>query len=135
MKDIENRDDVSLLVSSFYKHIRTDTILGPIFNSHIEDEKWLAHLEKLTDFWMTNLFGIVCFKGNPSLAHKKVDENLKYTIDQKHFEQWLNIWFDTIDMLFSGQLAQRAKDSARKMAAGQYISIWRHRPSLRNEFN
>ncbi|GAL77885.1 hypothetical protein JCM19274_5598 [Algibacter lectus] len=33
-------------------------MLGPpIFNHHLTDEQWPTHIEKLTDFWVTNLFG------------------------------------------------------------------------------
>ena len=53
-KKIESREDVSLLVNTFYSKIRKDTLLGPIFNRIITD--WETHLELLTDFWETNLF-------------------------------------------------------------------------------
>ncbi len=45
--DIKNREDVSLLINTFYKKIRKDEILGPIFNGIITD--WDAHLVLLTD--------------------------------------------------------------------------------------
>lgn len=128
MKTIENRADVNLLVNSFYAKIRTDDLLGPIFNSHIPNEKWPEHLEKLTDFWETNLFGIAKFKGNPSQKHVNVDKNLNHSIEQKHFGQWINLWFKTIDELFEGELAQRAKDASRKMGTGQFMVIWHNRP-------
>lgn len=128
MKTIENRADVNLLVNTFYAKIRKDELLGPIFNSHIPNEKWPAHLEKLTDFWETNLFGIAKFKGNPSQKHVNVDKNLNHTIEQKHFGQWINLWFETIDELFEGELAQRAKAASRKMGTGQFMVIWHNRP-------
>lgn len=137
MKEIEDRKDVYLLISSFYKAIRKDTVLGPIFNHHIPEDHWPDHLNKLTDFWMTNLFGVPCFKGNPTQAHINVDKNLNYTIDQKHFGQWINLWFTTIDSLFEGTLANKAKNAAKRMAMGQYLAIWHHRPeeSKNQNFN
>ena len=53
-KDIETRDDVFLLVSNFYKKVRTDDALGPFFNETIKD--WDTHLQRLTTFWETSLF-------------------------------------------------------------------------------
>ena len=50
MKEIESRSDINYLVNNFYSKIRRDNLLGPIFNSHISEEKWPAHLSKLTDF-------------------------------------------------------------------------------------
>lgn len=128
MKTIENRNDINLLVNTFYAKIRKDELLGPIFNSHIPNEAWPAHLSKLTDFWETNLLGVPKFKGNPSGAHIKVDKNLNYGVEQKHFGQWLQLWFQTIDELFVGLLADRAKNAARKMSTGQFMVMWYNRP-------
>lgn len=128
MKEIENRQDISDLVNSFYAKIRQDELLGPIFNSHISEDKWTEHLVKLADFWETNLFGVARFKGSPTQKHIIVDKNLNYSIEQKHFGKWLNLWFETIDELFYGEYADKAKNSARKMSTGQYIAIWHNRP-------
>lgn len=128
IKTIENREDISFLVHTFYKKIRKDDLLGPIFNSHIPDEKWPEHLEKLTDFWETNLLGIPKFKGNPTQKHLAVDRNLNHTTAQTHFGQWLNLWFQTIDAHFKGALADKAKEASRRMAHGQFMTIYNHRP-------
>lgn len=127
MKEIETREDISFLVHTFYRKIRKDEFLGPIFNSHITEDKWPEHLSKLTDFWETNLFGVPKFKGSPTQKHLEVDRNLKYTTSQKHFGQWLQIWFQTIDENFEGFLANRAKEAARRMAHGQFMTIFNHR--------
>jgi hemoglobin len=123
MRDIEAREDVSLLVNKFYDNIRKNELLGPIFNMHIKEEQWPAHLEKLTDFWVTALFGVRSFKGNPTAAHRTVDKNLNHSIAQYHFEQWITLWHTTIDSLFKGDLAIRAKSSAEIMAIGQFNAI------------
>ena len=128
MTKITNRDDVSLLVHTFYDKIKQHELLGPIFNGHISEEQWPAHLSKLTDFWESNLFGVRTFRGSPSKAHLNVDRNLNHTISQNHFAQWLQLWFETIDELFEGELADRAKEMARRMSTGQYIHIWQNRP-------
>jgi len=127
MNTINNRKDVNILVNRFYAKIRKDELLGPIFNDHISEVQWPEHLIKLTDFWETNLFRISKFKGNPSSKHIKVDTNLGYNIEKKHFTTWLNIWFETVDEMFNGELATKAKESARKMATGQFLTIRKNR--------
>ncbi len=47
-KDINSREDVHLLVSSFYDKVRKDDFLGPFFNEAISD--WDKHIDHLTDF-------------------------------------------------------------------------------------
>lgn len=134
MRQIDNRNDINILVNSFYSKVRVDELLGPIFNAHISDDKWPEHLDKLTDFWETNLFGVAKFKGNPTQKHINVDKNLNYSIEQKHFGRWLQIWFETIDELYEGEYADKAKNSARKMSTGQYLAIWQQRPENKIEY-
>jgi hemoglobin len=134
MRQIDNRSDINILVNSFYSKVRVDELLGPIFNVHISDDKWPEHLDKLTDFWETNLFGVTKFKGNPTQKHINVDKNLNYSIEQKHFGRWLQIWFETIDELYEGEYADKAKNSARKMSTGQYLAIWQQRPENKIEY-
>ena len=129
MKKIESRDDINTLVNAFYLKIRKDKLLGPVFNGQIPEDKWPEHLEKLTDFWQTNLFGVVKFKGSPTQKHINVDKNLNNTIEQVHFGKWMELWFETIDELFTGEMADKAKNAARKMSTGQYLAIWYHRPA------
>ncbi len=128
MKQIENRSDIHFLVNSFYAKIRKDTLLGPIFNANIPDEKWTEHLNKLTDFWESNLFGVASFNGSPTRKHIEVDKKMHYNIEQEHFGQWLQLCFETIDELYVGNYADQAKNTARKMATGQYLAIWNNRP-------
>ncbi len=122
-KLIEERADVSLLVRTFYSKIRTHELVGPIFNSAIPSDHWEIHLEKLTDFWETNLFGVAKFKGNPMQAHRKLDHANNHKIEMDHFGHWLQLWFATIDELFIGDLADRAKRASRKMATGLFMGM------------
>ena len=105
--------------------IRKEPTIGYFFNETIDD--WDAHGEKLTDFWETNLFFKSNYKGNPKKAHIEVDENFNHSIEQKHFGIWLNLWFDTINEYFQGQLADRAKNNARKMASHLFMKIYQKR--------
>ena len=127
MKEITSREDIELLVNRFYGKIRQHETLGPIFNSHITEDQWPEHLAKLSDFWETNLFGISKFKGSPVQKHIKVDRQLNAGITQVHFGNWLQLWFETIDELFTGEKADKAKRSARKMATGQFLAVWHSR--------
>lgn len=125
MKDIADRDDVSKLVTTFYAQIRKHEILGVFFNEMIAD--WDEHLEKLTDFWESNLFFKAKFKGNPAQAHIRVDQHFQHNISMEHFGMWLNLWVETIDSLFEGEMAHRAKTNARKMATHLYITLYQAR--------
>ncbi|TGV04806.1 group III truncated hemoglobin [Flavivirga rizhaonensis] len=128
-KDIETRDDVFLLVSSFYNKVRKDKVLAPFFNETIKD--WDAHLERLTTFWESSLFMTRKLKekylGNPLEAHIKVDKENKHRISETHFGLWMNLWFETVDELFEGDYAENAKRRARKMSTFLYLKIFEAR--------
>ncbi len=110
--DIRNRNDIYLLITTFYSKIREEPTLGPIFNHVIRD--WKEHLERLTDFWETNLLFVAKYKGNPIKAHQEVDHVVNDTITEKHFGIWLNIWIKTLDQLFLGEKVELAKKKSSK---------------------
>lgn len=128
-KTISNRQDVRLLVDQFYLKVRADNVLGPIFNDVITD--WDSHLNHLTTFWESSLFiGKKLahkYVGNPMEAHEKVDAKMKHTITEMHFGIWLNLWYETIDQYFEGEIADNAKRRARKMGTFMYIKIFEAR--------
>ncbi|MDP5199375.1 group III truncated hemoglobin [Flavobacterium sp. DG2-3] len=124
-KQIENRADVNFLVNHFYDKIRADQEIGFYFNEMISD--WEAHLEKLTDFWETNLFGVRKYKGNPHAVHNEVDAHFDEKITANEFGIWLNHWFQTIDEYFEGENADTLKRRARKMSTFLYMSMFKHR--------
>jgi len=123
--DISNRDDVHLLVSSFYDKIRANETVGPFFNEVITD--WDAHIERLTTFWEASLFLKTRYTGNPLDVHVKVDQENNNIINELHFGIWLNLWFETLDELFVGDYTENAKRRARKMGTFLYLKIFEAR--------
>jgi len=123
--DLKTREDVFLLVSSFYIKVRKDKILGPFFNDVIKD--WDAHLDRLTTFWEASLFLKTRYVGDPLKAHVKVDNDNNNSISELHFGIWLNLWFQTIDELFEGDYAENAKRRARKMGTFLHLKIFEAR--------
>lgn len=108
-KDILKLDDVKHLVDSFYGKIREDKLLKEIFNSNIQD-RWPQHLEKMYTFWQTVLLSEHTYYGSPFPPHAKMP------IDKEHFDRWLQLWFETIEENFTGEIADEAKWRASKMA-------------------
>ena len=123
--DIKNREDISLLVETFYIKIRKDEVLGPIFNTIIKD--WESHLILLTDFWETQLLLIRKYRGNPIAAHQEVDDTMNHSITSEHFGLWLNLWFETLDDLFEGETAWVAKNRAQKMSTMLFMEMFKNR--------
>ncbi|HEX8014645.1 MAG TPA: group III truncated hemoglobin [Flavobacterium sp.] len=124
-KQIEDRNDITLLVHQFYAKVRADSAIGFYFNDIIKD--WDTHLEKLTDFWEMNLFGAKKYNGNPLTVHNEVDAHFDGRITSNEFGIWLNHWFQTIDEYFEGENADTLKRRARKMSTFLYMSMFENR--------
>lgn len=122
---LTDREDIYLLVTCFYKKIRKDPVLGPIFNSIIED--WESHFIVLTDFWESQLLIRRTYLGNPIEVHQDVDSKMNHTITSEHFGLWLNLWFETLDELFTGELVWIAKNRAQKMSTMLFLKMYEHR--------
>ena len=107
--EIINIIDIKLLVDTFYNKVREDELLADLFNNKIGD-RWPEHLEKMYRFWQTVLLEEHTYHGSPFLPHAKLPVNLE------HFERWLTLFNKTVDDLFEGEKAERAKWQGQRMA-------------------
>lgn len=124
-KDIQTLKDITLLVDTFYGRIREDDLLKDIFNNVIED-RWPQHLEKMCRFWQTVLLEEKTYQGNPFFPHAKLP------VAKEHFDKWLDLFFTTVDELFMGEKADRAKWQGERMAEMFYskIEYYKHNRSI-----
>lgn len=77
---------IRALVHEFYARVRTEPVLGPIFERAI-GERWDAHLVKLCDFWSSVMLATGRFQGRPMQAH-----NRRPDIQPEHFGRWLALF-------------------------------------------
>ena len=84
-------DEIRNIVNAFYAKVQNDPILGPIFEQEMTED-WDHHLDKMTNFWTTVMFGKQLYKGNPIAAHQKIP-----TISAEHFEYWLTLFKQTLE--------------------------------------
>jgi hemoglobin len=109
--DLVDRDDIDLLVRSFYRYAAMDELLGPIFARAGVD--WPSHIETLTDFWAWQLLGERGYDANPLRAHEPVHARTPFR--QAHYDRWLELFHSTVDEYFVGATADVAKSRGAKM--------------------
>ena len=110
--DLRSRADVERLVRDFYREAAMDDLLGPVFEAaHID---WHHHIERITDFWMWQLFGERGYEGNPLRFHEPSHARTPFT--PAHYERWVALFTETIDERFAGPVADLAATRGRKMA-------------------
>jgi len=111
--DIASRDDIRNLLIAFYTTAFQDDLLGTIFVD-IAQMDLEAHLPVMCDFWETVLFRNGMYRGNAFIPH--ADLHAKVALTWPLFERWLEIWRATVDDLFAGPNAERAKVQATNIA-------------------
>jgi hemoglobin len=111
--DIENRSDIAKLINTFYDKVKTDEVIGFIFND-IAKVNWEKHLPVMYGFWENIIFFKNTYSGNPMLVHLHLNEIIK--LREEHFERWLQLFTNTVDELFEGKKAALAKEKAISIA-------------------
>ncbi len=111
--DIQSRKDIELLINSFYEKVKKDDTIGFIFNG-IARVNWEQHLPIMFDFWETILLDAASYRKNVMEVHYTL--NRKISLEEKHFQRWLQLFFETVDELFTGNIATMAKTKAKSIA-------------------
>lgn len=102
MRDIETKEDVELIVNSFYTKVLGDELLAPFFK-HMNFEH---HLPKMIHFWSFVLLDEAGYTTDVTAKH------LHMRLKQAHFDQWIALFNRTVDELFTGEKANLAKQRA-----------------------
>ena len=112
--ELSSPDDVVRLVDTFYRRVRADEILGPIFDD-VARVDWDRHLPTMYAFWQSVLFGTPGFKGNPLAVHRDLARRTALTAVE--FGRWIEIFHASIDALFTGPMADEARQRAVRIAS------------------
>jgi len=120
MTDIKDRQDIQLLVDSFYKKVIEDETIGFFFNEVVK-LNWEKHMPLMYNFWETTLFHTALYKGNPMQAHLELNE--KSAMKKIHFDQWIGLFKSTVDEHFQGTKAELAKQRAMSIAMIMQVKI------------
>ncbi len=117
-KDIENRDDLLLLVRSFYQKLLADESISYLFTD-IAKIDLDHHLPVLVDFWDSILFQSNTYQKNAMQPHIALHH--KSPLKKHHFETWLRYFKNSVDELFSGDNAFIIKERATSIATVMQI--------------
>jgi hemoglobin len=112
-RDLDDPEEIAEMVRRFYADVAQDALLGPVFHevAHVD---WSTHLPKLTAFWCRALLGLPGYQGNPFRAHAEVHAQRPFT--PAHFERWLELFHETVELGWTGPLAERALALAEDVA-------------------
>ncbi|MBK8516742.1 MAG: group III truncated hemoglobin [Saprospiraceae bacterium] len=112
-KDIESKEDIILLVNTFYDSVKENKTIGYIF-SDVAKINWETHLPKMYSFWASVLLAEQSYTANPMIKHIALSKITPMT--ETEFNEWLLLFTKTVDDLFAGQIASDAKFKAGNIA-------------------
>ena len=119
-KDIETREDIELLMHTFYERLLADERISYIFTDVAKlDIK--THIPVIADFWESVLLNKNVYHNNAMKIH--MDLNDKTPLSKEHFTVWLTHFTETTDELFEGAKALLAKQRAKSVATLMEIKI------------
>lgn len=111
--DIESKDDIRILINTFYSKVRNNEAIGYIFND-VAKIDWESHLPVMYDFWESVIFHTGPYARNPMAVHKALHQ--QHPLTTAHFSEWLRLFKGTVDELFEGNNAELAKQRAESIA-------------------
>ena len=120
MQDVKTREDLHLIMRSFYVKLLNDLEINFIF-THVAKIDLEPHLLDLVDFWEQMLFNKGDYKKNVLQIHLDINSKLNFT--QQHFTIWLKYFNLSIDENFSGLNAENMKTRALSIATVMQIKI------------
>jgi len=126
-RDLDTDTEIAEMVRRFYADVTQDDLLGPMFTA-VARVDWSEHLPKLAAFWCRALLGQPGYEGNPFRAHMLVHERRRFT--PAHFERWLTLFHETIELGWTGPKATRAIDLADNVARVHSRQLLGHAVSL-----
>lgn len=118
--DICTEEEIIHLVHTFYAKVRRDSLIGPIFNTHIDD--WELHLAKLVDFWSSILRGSGRFSGTPMPKHVALPG-----LNPELFQRWLALFKETLAAQPNQAMSARAYPAAQRIAQSLWYGYQMHR--------
>lgn len=112
-------EQIERMVHEFYGRVRTDPVLGPIFERRIQD--WPHHLDRMVGFWRAVLRSEPTFtaseRGAPPLLHRQIEE-----LELAQFGRWLELFGDVVAGIFGPDEASEVNAAAQRIA----VALSRH---------
>lgn len=115
--DIQSRDDIILIVNTFYEEVKNDEKLKHYFGN----VQWEKHLPVMYDFWENVVFYTGGYSGNPMEKHKAALQ--KFALDSTHFQHWVLLFTRVVNALFAGKNAKIIVERAQSIAKIMEIKL------------
>lgn len=109
---------IEAVVRTFYRRVRADAALGPIFERVIGSD-WEPHLHVMFDFWSSLLLRSGRYGGQPMRKHMPLKD-----VTPEHFARWLELFRATCRELCTDAQALAFIDKAERIAKSFQLAMF-----------
>lgn len=106
---------ITQLVHAFYRRVRQDPLIGPVFAARISD--WDPHLARMCEFWSSVMLMSGRYHGAPMPKHAVLP------IDAAHFDRWLELFRATAREICPPAAAERFIERAEMIARSLEMGV------------
>ncbi len=114
LPDLQTQSDIDSFVDSFYTKLLADSELAPIFVD-VAQIDLTVHLPLIKSYWAKLLLADNSYNRHTMNIHRLVHSKQNFT--QDNFDQWLKFFVLTMDEMYCGAYADKAKRVAAVIIA------------------
>lgn len=120
-------ESIAELVHAFYRKVRRDAVLGPVFDGVIAEDRWPAHLATMCRFWSSVMLTSGRYSGDPLRKHRAIG-----ALEEPMFARWLALFEATAAELFVPEIAGEFTVKANRIARSLVMGIFQRLPERRS---
>ncbi len=114
-----SREKIAAVMEVFYRRVKVDPVLGPVFRSVIDGDDWTAHVATVSQFW-TRAFGL----DGAYPARQFMPAHLRHDMIQpRHLAVWLALFDLTLQGYCTPAQAAAFRAIARAMAGNLRLGL------------
>lgn len=110
--------EITEVVQAFYRKVRRDPTLGPVFAAHVAPHQWPDHEAKIVRFWRNAILMDHSYTGNPMRKHLAAGN-----VEAAHFTTWLALFDATCTAELRPEIAAAFSDLAHRIGRGLQMGI------------
>jgi len=127
------RENLEILVTSFYQKAMRDDLIGHYFTlelgEDITDFEWVRHIDILVDFWSSVLIDDPEYNSDPYGPHFTI-----IGLKEQDFVRWVKLFIETSDEIYVPDVSMLFQEKA-KFYAQEFMTRLKVNPEISEYYN
>lgn len=125
-RELTDEYDIEVLIDVFYAKVLRHPNLSVYFSHAVKN--WDFHKTRFVQFWSSRLLFTESYDGGTLLPqHVAIDAQFDHSFNKGLFDDWAQLWVETVNELFIGEKAKLAIETGEHMAKNIYLKMFFNR--------